>query len=427
MGSDLVHGPLALHDKYGDTFRLGIGPALNPVLVTRDPDLIEQVLVKERDSFHKGLVLQWLKTIFQNSILVSEGEHWRKQRRIMAPSFARRALVDYAEIFVRRTDEALDALVPGQPFAINQWTMKLTLDIVLECLFGAELSDERAKMVEQALDDGLFHADAVIGSLLPPPPTWVPTASNRALARARANMFDVFDAIIAERRASGEERKDLLGLLLAARDEDGRGLTDKELQEEVITLLLAGHETTALNIAYSFMLLGWDHDLLHTLRGELDEVLGGAAPTMADLNNLPLGDAFLNESLRLFSPASVISRQATEDLYIGDYYVPAYSQVLIPIRAVHYDAKRYPNPMKLDLSRWTEEAVKERHRYGFLPFGGGQRICIGDRFARMESQIITARILQRFTPTTLISEVPPLKLTITLRNKTPIMMRFDER
>lgn len=427
MGQDLVEGPRRMHARHGPVFRVKVGPGLSPLLAVREPELVEQVLVKDRDKFGKGLVLQWLKTIFANSILVSEGEHWRKQRRIMAPSFTRRALADYAEIFVRRTDEALDRVVPGQTFELNTWTMALTLEIVLECLFGAEIDRARVKQVADALDDGLQHADAVIGGLFPPPPEWVPTASNRALKRAKPTMISIFDEIIAARRASGEERKDLLGLLLAARDEDGRGLTNEELREEVVTLLLAGHETTALNIAYTFMALGWDPSLVAAVRGELDEVVGDRVPGVADLPSLKLGEALLNESLRLYPPAGVISRRATEDTYVGDYFVPAYSQVMIPIRAIHYDPRWYPDPTRFDLSRWTEEEVAGRPRFSFMPFGGGQRICIGDRFAKMESQLVTARILQRFTPTTINSEPPPLKLTITMRPMEPILMRFDPR
>jgi len=223
MGADLVNGPLALHKVYGDTFRAKIGPGLYPMLVTRNPDHIDQVLVRDRDVYRKGVVLRWLRTVFNNSILVSEGAHWRKQRRIMAPSFTRKALADYAEIFVRKTDEALDLIQPGVPFAVNDWTMKLTLDIVLECLFGAELDPARIRMIEEGLEDGLFHVDKVIGGLVAPPPMWVPTASNRALWRARKRFYTLVDELIADRRRSGEVRKDLLGLLLAARDEDGQG------------------------------------------------------------------------------------------------------------------------------------------------------------------------------------------------------------
>lgn len=427
MGRDLVHGPLRLHDKYGDVFRSRIGPGLYPMLVTRDAEHIDQVLVRDRNSYRKGVVLRWLRTVFNNSILVSEGAHWRKQRRIMAPSFTRKALTDYAEIFVRKTDEALDLIEPGVPFAINDWTMKLTLDIVLECLFGAELDASRIQMIEDGLEDGLFHVDKVIGGLLPPPPMWVPTASNRAVVRARKRFITLVDELIETRRRSGEARKDLLGLLLAARDEDGQGLSHDELREEIITLLLAGHETTALNIAYTLMLLGWDEELTNTIQEEIAEVVGDGIPSVEHLNDLKKGSALLNESLRLFPPAAVISRQATEDKQVGDFHVPAYSHVLIPIRAVHYDPRWYPNPEQLDLSRWLDDSADERPRQSFLPFGGGNRICIGNRFALMESQLVTARILQRFTPVTVNKEAPPLKLTITLRPTEPLMMQFNAR
>lgn len=426
MSADLIEGPKRLHERYGQTFGLPIGPGLRPLLVTRDPEFIEHVLVTRRDHYRKGLVLQWLDGIFGNSILVSEGAHWRKQRRLMAPSFTRRALSDYAEIFVRKTDEALLRIEPGVPFDVNAWTMEMTLDIVLECLFGAELGDNAA-IVARALDDGLYYADSIIGRLVRPLPKWVPTAPNRARKRAMDAMYGVVDTFIRERRQTGEERRDLLGLLLAARDEDGGSLSDAEVREEVVTLLLAGHETTALNIAYTFMLLGWNPHITEQLQQELSEVVGNTLPSMEHLRDLPQSDAMLKESLRLFPPAAVISRQATQNELVGPYAVPAWSQILMPIRAVHYDERWYPEPDRLDLGRWTPEEEAKRPRYSFMPFGGGNRVCIGEQFARMEARLVTARILQRFTPTTVSREVPPLKLTITLRNLAPILVRFDAR
>src|SRR5699024_7133984 len=177
-------------------------------------------------------------------------------------------------------------------------------------------------------------------------------------------------------------------LLLAARDERGGGFTHEELREEIITLLLAGHETTALHIAYTLMLLGWNADATQSLQDEVDAKFQGAVPQTRDMRDVPMIDAAVHESLRMYPPAAVMTRQATQEEQLGPYTIPQNAQVMIPIRAIHYDPRWYPNPERFDLSRWTREAQKSRPRYSFVPFGGGHRVCIGEHFARLESQVV---------------------------------------
>lgn len=412
-------------NRYGDTLWLPTGPSFKATWMTREPALVEAVLVTQRESFRKGVILQWLKSIFGNSILVSEGEHWRKNRRLMAPVFHRKALQGYADVMIERTDEALDRIVPDQVFSMNEWTMELTLDIVLRCLVGTALGNHTQE-IAKALDEGLFYADYVIGRMVPPF-DWLPTAPKRALARARSYMYTFIDDIIAQRVASGEEHNDLLGLLLAVRDEDGNGLPYEEVREEVITLLLAGHETTALNIAYWLMILGWRPDITAQLQEELDTVLGDQPATFQDLARLPLLEQAWKESLRMYPPASLISRQATQDTTMGPWKVVEGEQVVIPIWAIHHDPRWYPDPYTFKLERWTAEEEAKRPKFAYLPFGGGNRICIGDQFARIEAKLIVARMLQRFTPFTMNTGDPKFKLTITLRPMEPVQIGLRAR
>lgn len=423
LTQDLVHGPLALHARYGDIFYMPVGPGFVPLYVTRNPDHVQQVLVQSRKNYRRGIAMQRLHGIFGRSILVAEGEAWRRRRRMMAPAFMPKALTHFTEVFVRKTDEALALISPGQAFEANTWAMQLALDIALECLFGAELKD-KPERVSRAVNQGLIYVDSVLRRIIEPVPLWVPTRHNRLRKKAMDTLYAVVDEIIAERRETQEERHDLLALLLDARDESGSGFTHEELREEIITLLLAGHETTALHIAYTLMLLGWNAGATQRLQQEIRDVIGERTPQTDDFRHMPLSKASMLESLRMYPPASVMSRQAIQDERLGEYLLPEGSQVMIPIRAIHYDPKWYPNPEQFQLERWTEEAQAARPRYSFVPFGGGHRVCIGEHFARLESRVVTTRILQKFTPESLMDGPPPLKLTITLRPLEPIMVRF---
>ena len=426
FSEDLVHTPLALHARYGDIFYMPIGPGLVPLYLTRDPDHVREVLVTRRKYYRRGIAMQRLHGIFGRGILVAEGDAWKRRRRMMAPAFMPKALSHFTEVFVQKTDEALERIQPNQAFESNAWTMQLTLDIALECLFGAELGD-KPERVARAVEDGLVYVDSILRKVIEPLPLWVPTRHTRLRAHAMQTLYDVVDEIIEERRQSTQEHHDLLALLLAARDEQGSGFTHEELREEIITLLLAGHETTALHIAYTLMLLGYNADATQDVQREVDTVFQGRAPQTDDMRNVPQINAAVHESLRMYPPASVMTRQATQQEQLGVYTIPKDAQVMIPIRAIHHDPRWYPNPETFDLSRWTPDAQKSRPRYSFVPFGGGHRVCIGEHFARLEAQVVLARILQRFTPHTPMNEPPPLKLTITLRPLEPIMLELRTR
>lgn len=422
LGNDPVHVPMELFDRFGPTVWLPLGPDFKPILLLKKPEDIEHVLVKARDRYIKDRNLKWMEPILGNSILVSEGEHWRRSRRLMAPAFHRRAILGYAETMERCVSRALQRIETGRPVNVTRWAMELTLEIALETLFGAELGD-RAPAVAKGLDEALEYADAAIGSFMQPP-TWLPTAPARAVKRGMKRIRGVVDEVIAERRRTGVERDDLLGLLLASRDERGDALDDDELREEVITLLLAGHETTALMISYGLMLIGQN---LEKQRDVFAAIEGLSGEEGALMRGGGLLDGWMKEALRLYPPASIIAREAIEEDEINGYRVKVGTQVNIPIWAVHHDPQWYDEPWSFLPERWTPDFEKSLPRFAFFPFGGGNRVCIGDAFAKMEGRIVLGRVLEAFRVRALTQEAPELHLTITLRPTEPIMLVFEPR
>lgn len=413
MMRNLVDGPRREHSEHGDIMRLSLRLGGANVFFINRSEWIEQVLVRNRDAYNKDRVFQWLRPIFHDSILVSEGEKWRRHRRLIAPAFHRANLLRHAEAMVACADDAVERLTPGVPFDLKHWMMETALDVALRTMFGSELG-ERGAVVGAAVDDMLAYADATmkVGRAIP---TWLPVRAARRLRRGTRNFGAVVDSLIAERRRSGVARDDLLGLLLDARDEDGTGMSDDEVREEVTTLLLAGHETTALAMTYTILLLGRFPYALEPVLTEISEVLGDRAPTSADLPKLTQLHRLIREALRLYPPAAIIGREAVRDDEIAGQKIRPGDQVIISIWALHHDERYFPDPWVFDPSRWNEEFERTLPRFAFMPFGGGSRVCIGDQFALMESTLVLARLLQRLRFRLIDPREPDLELTITMR------------
>lgn len=425
LGKDPIYGPVRLQREFGSISYMPIGPGFAPIYVIHDPEMIHQVLVQERDRYIKDRFMKWMTPIFGDGVLVTDGEKWARARRMMTPAFRPRALRGYGEVMIRATDDALARLDTRKGFDMEAWTRDLALDIALETLFGAELGD-KAPRVAQALDNLLVYADGILGRITPPPKR-LPLRMNRALWAGMKMMDEVIDEILEERAQSTEERLDLLAMLLGARDEDDTELSAQEVHDQVITLLLAGHETTALSLAYATMLLGWHPRVVEQVQQELDEVLEDRPLSVEDLRNLPYLNQVIQEALRMYPPAAITVRQNIQEDTIGGYSIPVGAQVVIPIWSMHHDARYWERPYAFDPDRWTREASDARPRYSFFPFGGGQRVCIGEQFARMEMQAVLATILRRFTPRTLIDSPPHLNLRVTMRPETPIRIELQPR
>jgi|SRR5690625_1423371 len=425
LGKDPIYGPMRLHRDFGSIAYMPIGPGFAPIYVVSDPDMVHQVLVKERDRYMKDRFLKWMAPVFGDGVLITDGEKWARARRMMTPAFRPRALRGYGEVMMQATEKALERLPTHQGFNMEAWSRDLALDIALESLFGAELGD-KAPRVAEALDDLLVFADGILGRITAPPKK-LPIRMNRALWRGMKVMNEVIDEILEERAQSNEDRLDLLAMLLAARDEDGSELSAQEIHDQIITLLLAGHETTALSLSYTFMLLGWNPSVTQKIQQELDDVLGDRALEIEDLRNLTYLNQVIQEALRMYPPAAITVRQAIQEDTIGGYTIPVGAQVVIPIWGLHHDTRFWDQPYAFNPDRWEPEIAQERPRYSFFPFGGGNRVCIGEQFARMEMQVVMATILRQFTPKTLIQSPPHLNLLVTMRPETPIRIELQPR
>lgn len=425
FGVDPIYGPMRLQRDFGPIVHLPMGPDFMPVYVVSDPDMVHQVLVKHRDHYIKDRIFKWMSPVFGDGILIIDGEKWKRARRMMTPAFRPRSLRGYGEVMLRSTREAQARLDLSAGFNIEAWTRDLTLDIALKTLFGASLGD-KAERVSTALDDLLQFADGAMQRITRPV-GFLPTRSNRSLWRGMEVLNEVIDEILEERAQSDAEHDDLLAMLLSARDADGSELSAQDIHDQVITLLLAGHETTALSIAYSFMVLGWNPRVVERLHQEIDEVIGDRAVEVEDLRNFTYLNMVIQEVLRMYPPAAITAREVAEDDTISGYTLPKGAQVYIPIWGIHHDRRYWERPYTFDPERWRPEEVAKRPRYSFFPFGGGNRVCIGEQFARMEMQIVLVTLLQQFTPRTLIDTPPALDLAITMRPATPIRMELQPR
>ncbi len=399
-----------------------------PIYLLVNPQHIEQVLVGKTGNLGKGTFARMNSELFGNGLLTSDGDFWRRQRKLSSPAFHRESIVRYAEITVEEAVRMSEKWRNGDTHNIHDDMMHVTLLVVLRSLFGGELG-ERTRVIEQALDvimRGSSGIHVVTGYLRIPTPT-----RSRYLRAVRQ-----LDAVVFELISRGRERlkedgsgavKDLLTLLLLARDEDGGMMTDQQLRDEVITLLLAGHETTALTLSWTWYLLAQHPAVEKRLHEELDNVLGGRLPAAKDLANLTYADKVIREALRLYPPAWRIGRTSGEALELGDYVLPAGANILMSQWVTHRDKRWFPNPEQFNPDRWGAEAMAKLPRLAYFPFGGGPRVCIGAGFAMMEATLLLAVIAQRFrmrlVPGQRIEPLPSL----TLRPKDGIRVELEER
>lgn len=401
-----------MRQQYGAVVQLPL-PIFRPLFIN-DPALLEQVLVTDNKSYSKDVFLRRLarETVGQG-LLTSEGDFWRRQRRLAQPAFHRERIAEYAGIMTRLAMEYVDTLRPGQEIDLHEDMMRLTLQIVAQTLFSAEV-DDMATTVGQALDAIMSrYADGLL--MLFPSLSRLPLPVNRRFQQGLQQLDALLYGLIQKRREEGVHKGDLLSMLLQARDEDGSAMTDTQLRDEVITLFTAGHETTALLLSFTFMLLSVHPEAAAKLGEELGSVLAGRAPTLADVPALRYTEAVVLESMRLYPPAWSLGREALRDTEIGGYPVPRGTQVWMSAWVMHRDPAYYPQPEAFQPERWLDGLQRRLPRFAYFPFGGGPRICIGNTFAMTEAILLLACIASRYRMS--VKERPPLKLlpSITLR------------
>jgi len=406
--------------QYGDVWGMRIGNFRS--FFINHPDLIEDVLVNKARLYHKGRILQANKYLFGEGLLTAEGDFWLRQRRLAQPAFHRERIAAYAATMADYTEQMLEKWCGGEERDVHQEMMNLALRIVGKTLFDADVTHE-AREVGETLDMLLKIASNFGRTVLLP--LWVPTPQNlRAKAGVR-RIEKIIYRIIAERRKSGQDTGDLLSTLLQVRDEDGTRMNDRQLRDETITLFLAGHETTASTLSWTWWLLAQNPAVEKRFHEELHCVLGGRAPTMDDLPKLTYLGLVLTESLRLYPPAWGMARLAEEEHEILGYPVrPGYG-VAMAQWVVHRDARWFDAPLEFRPERWENGLAKRLPRFAYFPFGGGPRQCIGNTFALMEASVVLATIGQKFRLSVLPGqEVRPMA-SITMRPRNGIRVRLE--
>jgi cytochrome P450 len=360
------------------------------------PDLVKEILVTRQQKFIKSRGLQRAKRFVGEGLLTIEGDAHRRQRRLVQPAFHKERVASYGAAMVEYAERTRERWRDGERLDVSHEMMRLTLSIVGRTLFGAEVEgdadeiDEAFTLIMHQFNRMLMPFSEYLDRL--------PLPMNRKLERAAARLDATIFRMIAERRASGEDRGDLLSMLLHARDEegDGAGMNDTQLRDEAMTLFLAGHETTANALTWAWYLLSQNPEVEARLHAEIDEVLGGRLPAVADLPRLRYTEAVFAEAMRLYPPAWAIGRQALEAFPLGDFVVPAKAMVLMSQWVMHRDARFWPEPERFEPERWTPEAKASRPKFAYFPFGGGARVCIGEPFAWMEGVLLLATIAARW-------------------------------
>ncbi|WP_263005063.1 cytochrome P450 [Natronobiforma cellulositropha] len=376
--------------EYGDIVSWD-DPA-GPVYQLNHPEHIEQVLVHNNESYVKGEQFQTiLGPITGNGILNSEGALWRRNRHLIQPAFHPDRIEEYATMMTEVTAEGLERWRDGQVRPIHEEMMELTLKIVARALFGVDIGED-VDTVGSSLEAFMLASENLAHLVLPP---WVPTPARREIRRARERLDTVVYGMIEERRANPTER-DVVSKLLEVSDEADVTLTDEQIRDEVVTLLLAGHETTALALTFTAYLLSQHPHVEEKLVAELEAELDGETPTMADLERLTYTEQVVEESMRLYPPVPGIIREAVKPDVIDGYVIPPGATVRMHQWVVHRDPRWYDDPLAFRPERWDGDLESELPNLAYFPFSAGPRRCIGDRFAMLEARLMLATIYQQF-------------------------------
>ncbi len=435
---DFVRGPLNALQTYSRLYdqpdgphivRLSVGGRIQQ-LVFR-PEDAKQVLQENHRNYGRSPAFQVLKLFLGEGLLTSDGDFWLRQRRLAQPAFHRRKLAILAETMIQEGHywvDQLQARLTGKPVNISQSLMDTTMRIVCKTLFGADAEGQ----LNQDLSYSLEMVNYLANKLLIIPvrfPLWVPTPDNLKFKKATRLVNQLIYGFINKRRQTDERHDDLLDMLLNAKDEDtGEGMSDLQLRDECVTLFMAGHETTAVSMGWTLYLLSQHPEVLQKLHEEVDQVLDGTQPlTVDNLRALPYTGQIVQESMRLYPPAWIMSRLALQDDRIQGCTIPAGTSVLVSPYLLHRDPTLWPNPDRFDPDRFAPGRDKERHPFAYIPFGAGPRLCIGNQFALMEMQILLALFARRFTLKGPPAKPVGLQPLITLRPKQPIQLFVERR
>jgi cytochrome P450 len=423
---DYLRDPLGFVTRakrdFGDMVRLKLGRHLT--YLVNHPEYIEYILRGHADNFHKDRMTRWLVPLVGEGLLTSEDSYWRRQRKLAQPSFQHQQIERYGAVMVEHTERMLDRWRDDEVRDPHEDLMSLTLSIVAKTLFDAELSGD-AEVVGESLTIVMNHFMSPMRYF--PMLDRLPLPSSRRYWAAIGRIDEIIYRIIRVRRESGRDAGDLVSRLLAARDDEGKGMSDRQLRDEVVTLVLAGHETTALALFYIFYLLDRWPACQDRLAAELEAVLRDRPPTIADVPRLKYTEWVVREAMRLYPPAWGIAREALADCEIGGYHVPRGTQLFLTQWLVHRDARWFDDPEVFRPERWDNDLIKRLPRCAYFPFGDGPRVCIGNHFAMMEAVLILATIARRYRLVVEPGQTLTLLPSITMRPRYGLKMRASIR
>ena len=426
MGRDPIAFLTGLRDRYGDIARVPLGG--ETLYLFSDPELVRDVLVTNHRNFHKGRGLERAKMLLGDGLLTSEGEFHLRQRRLAQPAFHRQRVAAYGATMAAYATARGDRWRAGATIDAHQEMMALTLAIVGKTLFDADVEHEAGEIGEalattfESFNFGFFLPFGELLERLPLPAT---LRFRKARARLDATIYRLID----ERRRADTDRGDLLSMLLMAQDTEGDGgrMTDLQLRDEAMTIFLAGHETTANALTWTWYLLSQHPDVEARLHAEVDSALGGRPATADDMSALAYTRMVVAESMRLYPPAWILGRRALAPFQVRGYTIPARSIVLMCQYTMHRDARWFPEPERFDPERFAPERQADRPKFAYFPFGGGPRVCIGEQFAWMEAVILLATIAQRWRLRLVPGHPVALQPIITLRPKHGMRMVVEAR
>ncbi|MEZ4667129.1 MAG: cytochrome P450 [Anaerolineae bacterium] len=412
-------------DTYGDIVYFRVGP--RRVYQLNNPEYVQYVLVKHPEKFHKSSALKRAtKQTIGQGLLTSDGELHKRQRKLVQPSFHHNRISVYADVMVQYTNSMLEDWTENQCLDIAHEMMRLTMRIVAKTLFDADVSED-ANSIGAAITTGLEATMERITRL-----TQIfeklPTPTNQKRHKAFKFLDDTITGIINERRSRGEDKGDLLSMLLMAEDEEtGDQMSNEQVRDEAVTLFIAGHETTANALAWTFYLLSQHPEVEYRLVAEIRDVLAGRNPTLADLQRLPCLLMVIKESMRLYPPAWVTTREVQESFELGGYTIPKGSMVMTSTYAIHRDPRYWEKPELFIPERFSTQNEAQIPKYAYFPFGGGPRVCVGNQFAMMEAQLVLATILQRYHLSLIQGQQIIPQPLVTLRPKYGIKMVINHR
>ncbi len=421
MRRDLLGFLETCQREHGDAAYFRV-PNRRSMLLSHPTD-IETVLVTDNRKFIKNYALQFLRPLLGNGLVLNEGDDWLRQRRLIQPAFSRPRIESYAPLMAECIDRMLATWQPGQVRNLHREMIEVTMSIAGRTLLGIDLGqafDEVTACLEAVMHDFLGRFRSPL-----PLPFWFPSPGNLQLKRTIHRLDKILQELIDARRAAGGG-DDFLSLLLQARDEgDGRGLSDKQIRDEVMTMFLAGHETTANTLSWTWLLLARHPQVQRLVQAEVRDVCGSDNHSVADVGKLPFCERVIKESMRLYPPAYIVGRRPLDDIEIGRHFVPRGMNVLMSQWVVQRDPRWYERPLEFDPDRWLPERAANLPKYAYFPFGGGPRVCIGNTFAMFEATLILATIAQRFHLEPIDDGPVRIQPAITLRPAGPISLRLS--